>query len=270
MTDERNRALEEIKNFQERYEGKVEYDVGGSKDISPLVEHFFDTCIRVISCVNENDWNVIRNVKAIAEAGLYLSLNTFQNQSIAADEYACINEMYKELEKLLDDSLANARPLTVKIGKGGKLEHVRTDSENLTDWEDKIYCISMVLFHNQEEARSYPVSNRPDFKYMVFQSYNSLKCVISKLNTEWNALVRRGFSLEMYDAYRQSVMYEVKHGNNLSGARRYVGFMELLSGESKLIPVYKYVCVGYTLVSDTDSDIARIEPNKSEKVFRME
>ena len=268
MTNEKNRALGIIKSCEEQFSPKMYSPLGGgSQDIRPLVDRFFETCRRVIDCVNEKDWQVIKNVAAVAQAGLHAGLNTFTEESIQGENYEYMQDIFRELEKLLDDMLINARPLTVKIVDGGKLEHSLSDNYDKTEWSSKIHCISMILYYNQSNARV-PHMKNVDRNGMIFQSLKYLSEVVSLVNRDWNNLVDRGFSLVLFEAFKEKVMYEMGHGVVDSEDEKFSDFMAIICGEKKLIPVYKYTKLAYATVDRQASDQALIvQDEKFAEVF---
>lgn len=257
MTSKKSRALDVINNFEMQFIRGRTARGGGSKSIMPIVEPFFDTCRRVVQCIHEEDWQVMKNVTSIAEAGLYAGLNTFCNQDLSNKDYRFIKGIFAELEALLDEFLVNARPLTVRI-VDGKLEHVRPEGP-YTNWEEKISMISRVLHDNQMEVRN-PVGTTSNARCEnVMWSYEELLQVVHRLNSEWDALCRSGLSSELYSAYLESKGYNPEAS----------AFMGILEGKCKLIPVYKYAKVAYVVVDKELSDIARIEHGKRVRAYAL-
>ena len=250
MTNETSRARESISRFEAQFAGAVGASGGGSKSISPIVTTFFDTCNRVVSCINPQEWQVIRNVVSIAEAGLYAGLNTFPEQDVSEADYKCIKQIFVELENLLDETLINARPLTVRI-VDGKIEHSSMEGQSV-NLEEKIACISKILYCNQAKARCMrSIASRTVPRCdVILWKYEELWHVIGYMIEKWNDLKKRGYSAEVYGAYVESCEF------GKSGSKT---FMSLLEGRSKLIPVYRYTMVGYTTVDTEASDVARIE-----------
>lgn len=258
MTSEKNRALEMMSSFEMQIIGGRNANGGGSESILEIVMPFFDTCRRVTSCVNERDWQVIKNITAIAEAGLYAALNTFCEEDVCGEDYSHVKDIFSELAKLLDDFLANARPLTVRI-VDGKIEHVRPTNQITTNWEEKISCISKILYENQKEARdnvltAYTHSRSENLVW----SYKELWQVIHCLNEDWDALRQKGFSIDVYYAYLMSTAYSQEND-----------FMAILNGKCKLIPVYQYQQIGYATVEKECPDTARIEHGAMGQTFLL-
>lgn len=133
------------------------------------------------------------------------------------------------------------------------------------DFVDKIKCLDEILYNNMLKIDNQTENYRNG---MIFQNYEDLWRIIRKINTEWNNLCNRGFSIKVFYDY-WGVLKDDK-SKSISEEKKVEYFMNILDGKLKFIPIYKTDFIGFTLVKRECKKEEIIKTNKKYKSYSMQ
>lgn len=136
----------------------------------------------------------------------------------------------------------------------------------------KISCISEIVCKNHVGMHDSEEQHEHWRDGMIFQNYENLWKVIHRVNTEWDELWGRGFSLRVFCDFWKAFKDDRSRGEELSEEEKIKTFMALLDGKMKFIPVYRheYRPLGFKIVdNDFDDEIVYTSNVKNNKSHRM-
>lgn len=197
------------------------------------------------------------NINQFLLIPVLLAKNTRNYEDFSSEDLLSLRKIFEELYSLYDEIILE-RTDESHIKFGEKImaiyELVRTNAVHMTDRREK------------------HVENWRDG--MLFQIYENLWKVIHRLNTEWDELCLRGFSLEaVFYPFAESVRYSREIHEEMSEEDKFQSFMDILDGNKKFVPVYvhEYRLLGFRTV-DLDDDMVEViteDNKKDEPIHRM-
>lgn len=139
------------------------------------------------------------------------------------------------------------------------------------DFENQIRCISEIVCKNkigmQDRIRKDPQNYRDG---MIFQNYERLLEIIHRLNTEWNLLCSRGFSVKVFHDFWNFFNYSRAQGEEMNEDEKFETFMAILDGTMKFVPVYEHKPVCLKPVANSfKGEIVKTIENKYSKPYRL-
>ena len=178
------------------------YDASCAKEIQPMLKAFFDKALSSV------DWGTGHNaqyyrIEDIVEAVCNLAKNTCPNERMSEKDVKSFKKLLEEFYILLDEILENC------------------DYNNLYKFEclQQIVCNGM---HDSEEEHE----NWRDG--MIFQDLENLWKIVHRVNTQWNDLYSRGFSLSVFNSFWNDFNDSIRNGEKLSEEEKFNAFMELM------------------------------------------
>ena len=190
-------------------------------EVAPMLEAFFEQSVkRVEEILDETELAHIMSgqLECVMEAAMNVALNTRNYEPLTAEEFEALQRIFAEL-KLLQNEV---------VGSWGIL--------------DKIRCICEIACKNMVGMRDTKNSHERYRDGMIFQKYDDLYKIIHRVNTEWEDLCKRGFSVQVFYDYWQALPYT---GIKTEEEKMEL-LMSLLDGRIKFQPVYK--AVAYRMV----------------------
>lgn len=230
------------------------YHVSCAEEIKPMLKAFFRKSMS--AKVNwEDGGSVCWNIEAITEAAKYLAENTRNYERMRDEDVKAFEKIFEELDALHAEAL---KP--------------NSQSQHKDYLSDKISCISEIACKNHVGMHDSKEQHEHWRDGMIFQDYENLWKVIHRVNTEWDDLCSRGFSLRVFYDFWDVLKYERILAEEMSEKEKIKTFMALLDGKMKFIPVYhhEYTLLGFKVVdNDFDDEIVYTSDVKNKKSHRM-
>lgn len=196
------------------------HSVQCAKEIKPLIKDFFNKAMSVAK-VREDGTDVCSYIESIAEAVKYLARNTRNYARIKDQEVEVLNKIFQEFDALLEETM-----------------NLKAQYRYASNLACKISYITEILYRNQVGMHD----SKEDHKHwrdgMIFQSYESLWKVIHRVNTEWEELRKRRFSIELFYDFCTVCQYDRSRGKEMDEEEKINNFMSVLDGKMKFILVY--------------------------------
>lgn len=174
------------------------------------------------NCMNARvKWNgaaVCWQLEEIVKILPYLAQNTRNYQKLSDEDMASLEKIFEELNELRSEVILRNSQFRCK-----------------DELSNKIGCISEILQKNKFGLHDSAVSEGNWRDGMLFQSYENLWKVIHRVNTEWEELWSRGFSVNVFIQYW--LMFQSERGNGVekSEKEKLKEFMELLDGKMRYV-----------------------------------
>mgnify|MGYP007069948608 CR=1 FL=1 len=237
--------MENVKDnlFINRMEGYMNLALFGNgiykpcaSEIRSIVIDFFKSTMRI-----DIDWDnggIRWQIERVSEIVKYIAQNTRDYYKMASNEVEVVRELVKEIYLLRDEAL-----------RIDAMNDLHKESNSDIDFGHKIACIGEIIRKNMtgmhDEAKS------KDYKDgMIFQNLENLLKLVHRLNTEWDDLCNRGFSLNVINDFIQAVEYDRKRGHELDEEEKYDIFNNILDGNMKFVPVFRLVPECYVPVAN--------------------
>lgn len=225
------------------------YQVSCAEEIKPMLKTFFKKSMS--AKVNWKDGGAVCcQIEHITEAVQYLAMNTRNYESMSKEDVKVFQKMFEEFDALHAEAL-------------------KLNSQSLSD---RISCISEIACKNHIGMHDSEEQHEHWRDGMIFQNYESLWKVIHRVNTEWDELCSRGFSLRVFYDFWDVFRYDRSRGEEMSEEEKLKTFMALLDGRMKFIPVYhhEYRPLGFKVVDNNfDDEIVYTSDVKNNKSHRM-
>lgn len=238
-------------NLEKAMDGSYRH-VPCAKEIIPMLEDFFVKCTNAKFDLDVNDV-VCWRIEKLTEIMMHIAMNTRNYEKLSVEDIIALRKIFEELNALLTEAL-----------------EVNSQSDCQNDFDNKINCINeiicknMVAMHDSEEKHD----NYRDG--MIFQNYEDLWKVIHRVNTEWNQLCSRGFSLRVFYDYWEAFKYDRLYDLEKAEGEKLETFMALLDGKMKCVPVYEHRPVCFKVVdNDFEGEIIRTFENRYSKPYRL-
>lgn len=202
-----------------------------SSVLLPLVDAFFNKLQQSqIELLSENQLHWERVIR-LGIATKLLVQNTIMYAVKEADVEA-FRKLFIELEVLHSEVLKN-------YSEGSSDRNVSY----------KITVISTVFYSNTSRATSNSLYEAYSREGMLFHDYEYLWKFIHKMNVEWEDLIKRGFSQEVFKHFCEFVTYH-RYLNAYHEEPDHITYghlLNILDGTCKLIPVYECKPVSYEI-----------------------
>ena len=233
-------------NMKKALEGGYRH-VPCAEELIPMLEDFFAKSTNA-----KVEWNVDNSVcwhiEQLTEIMMYIAMNTRNYEKLSDEDVTALRKIFEELNSLYTEALELNLQSTCK-----------------NDFSSKINCIDEIIRKNMVGMNDSEVANDNYRDGMIFQNYEDLWKVIHRVNTEWEQLCNRGFSLTVFHDYCESITYEIK-----TEEEKLENFMALLDGKMKFVPVYEYKPVRFKLVdNDFEGKIVNIIENRYSNSYRL-
>lgn len=220
MLSKNNPFLSRMADYMNDALNSVDYSHGKcASEIVPMVKAFFEKSMS--ATINWNGSYVCINIENISEIGKFLAMNTRDYEKLSDEDVASLKKLFEELNILHNEAL----------------EH---QSEDNYDFDRKISCISEIICKNMVGIHELKDNYRDG---MIFQSYEDLWKIIHRVNTEWDELCNRGFSLKVFYNYWDSFKYDRKMECEKTEEEKLKNFMGILDGKMKFVPLYSPVSI---------------------------
>jgi len=225
-------------NHKKALEG-YPYGRGLSESILPSITQIFNRLT-----LTKIDWNGSKTHEAsyfesISEITLHVSLNTQAGEIITGRELEAVESIFVDLNGLIDYVLVH------------KHEQFNQDFSNKLQTLNEIACKNMVNMKRRDCEND---AAKVNINGKIFRTYENLYKVLHRINIEWYELIARGFSRNIWYAYRDSFEYNLRIiGTEKSEKEKLNDFMGILDGTIKLVPQYELVAVSYQAVPTTCS-----------------
>lgn len=225
-----------------------------AEEIVPMIKALYEKSINAkvkwdgaIVC-----WHIEKIVKMLQ----YLAYNTRNYEKLSDEDVVSLKKIFDELDVLHAEAIFR--------------DSQSRYEDNLTP---KIDCISEILCQNMADMYDSKEDHHDWRDGMMFQNYEDLWKIIHRINTEWEELCTRGFSMNVFDDYRKSFQYDRENGMEMSEEMKLKTFMALLDGKMKFVPVYRHECrlLGLKVVNnDAEDEIIYTSEDISRKnAYRM-
>ncbi len=235
--------------FISRMTGHIKYAMDNepyAEEIKPMLKAFLEKCMSAEANWEDDDI-VCVHVQNITLVAHNLADNTRTYEKISDEDVQVFQKIFYELNELLEEALN----LTSQH-KGYLIE--------------KIMCIDRIAYNNHANIYSSRRQNESWRESMVFKNYENLWKMIHRVNTKWDELCSRGFSIRVVNDFYNSLNKEMSEEEKINT------FMLLLDGKMKFIPVYRheYTPLGFKIVdNDFDDEIIYASDTKYNKSYRM-
>lgn len=231
------------------------YHVSCAEEIKPMLKAFFKKSMS--AKVNwEDGGSVCSQIEKITEAVQHIAENTRNYERMSDEEVTVFQKIFEEFDAL------HAEVLNL---------YSQSQYKNSIMY-DKINCICEIACKNHVGTQDSKVMHEHWRNGMIFQNYENLWKVIHRVNTEWDELCSRGFSLKVFYDFWDVFKYDRNHGEEISEEEKIKTFMALLDGKMKFIPVYRheYRPLGFKIVdNDFDDEIVYTSDVKNNNSHRM-
>ena len=235
-----NNFFSRMTNYISRAMENSSHHAACAEEIRPMLKDFLK---KVMS--TDVDWNSVGNVcwniENITKAVQYLAENTRNYQKMSDEDIEAFKKIFEEIYALYDETLKK-----------------KDQDENIAD---KISCISEIANKNKTGMHDSPMSHEYWKDGMIFQNYENLWKIIHRVNTEWDELCSRGFSVKIFYQFWEAFKYDKasskeRAGKEMSEQEKIEFFMELLDGKMKFVPVYQheYRFLGFKVVDKKEED----------------
>lgn len=222
-----------------------------AEEILPMLVEFFAKCRD--AKVEWNGASVCWNIEKLTEIMQHIAMNTRNYEKLSDEDITSLRKIFDELNALYAEAL-----------ELDSQSDCRNDFSSKISCLDEILCKNMVGMHDSEEEHE----NYRDG--MIFQNYEDLWKVIHRVNTEWEQLCNRGFSLRVFYDYWESFKYERSAGLRKTEEEKLETFMALLDGKMKFVPIYEHRPVGYKIVDNNfEGKIVNTLENRYSKPYRL-
>lgn len=238
-------------NMRKAMDGSYRH-VPCAEEIIPMLEDFF---VKSTNAIVEWDKNseVCWHIEKLTEIMQHIAMNTRNYEKLSNEDVTALRKIFEELNVLLTEAV-----------KLNFLSDCKNDFRNKIDCIDEIICKNMVGMHDSEEKHD----NYRDG--MIFQNYEDLWKVIHRINTEWDQLCNRGFSLRVFYDYWESFKYDRLYYSEKAEEEKLGTFMALLDGKMKFVPVYEHRPVSFKVVdNDFEGEIINTFENRYSKPYRL-
>jgi len=248
LSKKSNPFLSRMTNYMNDALNSVDYSHGKcASEIVPMVKAFFEKSMS--AKINWDGSCVCHNIEDISEIAKFLAMNTRNYQKLSNEDVASLKKLFEELNTLHNEALKHK---------------FQIPSKDTYDFESKITCISEIICKNMVYMHELKENYRDG---MIFQSYENLWKVIHRVNTEWNELCDRGFSLKVFYDYRDSFRYDRMMECEKTEEEKFKSFMGILDGKMKFVPLYRPVCL--TVVDNNFKEEFVQEENPSITLYGM-
>lgn len=248
--------------FFERMTDEVDNVITGKYFHSPCNVEIIPmiTTLHVKIITTKIEWNGssacwhLENLLTIAK---YIAENTRNYEKLSDEDYTSLRKLFEELDDIYTQALAlNSQEQSAELG-----EKITCITE--------IVCKNMVGMHDTEEEHDEHWRDG-----MIFQSYENLWKVVHRINTEWDELRSRGFSLHStFYPFWDAFIYSRKNYTEMTEETKFNTFMDILDGKVKFIPVYQHEFRLLGLKTekwdDAKDEIVYENPEKSTRAYRM-
>lgn len=181
-------------------------------EIKSMIEDFF---IQSMESINLNESNVCWHIVKITEIVRHLAGNTRNYSKLSTEDITFLKKIFYELEVL------RSEVLTCSL----------LQSSN-SDLSLKIICINEIICKNMVGMRDSKEKHNNYRDGMIFQNYEDLWKIIHRVNTEWNELCKKGFSLTLFYNYWISFKHDRATGVEKSESEKLMSFMAVLDGKN--------------------------------------
>jgi hypothetical protein len=188
-----------------------------SSDIKVIIEIFFDNFYNAVDRARVSKEMLEPIINGVVDAAHNLSKNTVFGEKIGEKGKKFIKLTFNELITLFVEAINN----------------INRDNYYL----NKINCINKLLFKNNH--------------IRLFNEYKNLYKVISLVNSNYDELVKRGFSIKTCNDIIDC-LYD-NHDEN-TDAERIELFKGILNGTMKFHPKYEQKAIGYQIVPSDYND----------------
>jgi len=226
-------------NHKKAIEG-YPYGRGLSESILPSITQIFNRLT-----LTKIDWYGNKTYEAnyfesISEITLHISLNTQAGEVICGSELEAVEAIFKDLNGLIDYVIVH--------------KHEQFNQ----DFNRKLQCLNEIACKNMVNMKRRDCENdaaKVNTNGKIFRTYENLYKVFHRINIEWDELIARGFSRNIWFAYRDSFEYNLRIiGIEKSEEEKLNDFMGILDGTVKLIPQYEIKAVSYQAVSTASTE----------------
>lgn len=175
----------------------------------------------------EIDWEygpACGHLEKLLTIAKYVAENTKVSKELTFKDSNSIHKIFEELNSLYDEVLVT---------------NSRKSRYQTFDLGTRISCIEEVVRRNI--VTMYDSDDEHLISHMVFRSYENLWKIVHRINTEWEELCLRNFSMHsIYYPFRDFFIYSMNAHKEMSEEEKYQTFMAILDGKRKFIPVYKH------------------------------
>ena len=182
-----NNFFSRMTNYIARAMENSSHHAACAEEIQPMLKAFLK---KVMSA--DVDWNSAKNVcwniESITKAVQYLAENTRNYQKMSDEDLEAFKKIFEEIYALYDETLKK-----------------KDQGENITN---KISCISEIANKNKVGMHDSPISHEDWRDGMIFRNYENLWKVIHRVNTEWDELCSRGFSVNVFYEFWEAFKYD--------------------------------------------------------------
>lgn len=224
-----------------------------AEEIVPMIKALYEKSVN--AKVKWDGAGVCWHIERIVEMLPYLAENTRNYEKLSDEDVASIKKIFDELDALHAEAISR-----------NSQSRYKDDLSHKTSCISEILCKNMVDMHDSEEDHH----NWRDG--MIFQNYEDLWKIIHRINTEWEELCSRGFSLNVFYDYWKSFQYDRADGKEMSEERKFKTFIALLDGKMKFVPVYRreYRLLGLKVANnDAENEIIYNSEDRSRKAYRL-
>ncbi len=221
-----------------------------AREIRPMVIHFFNKCIR--TKIKWNGENICWHIEHITDIAKYLAMNTRNYEKLTPEELTAMRKIFLEIKSLYGEAFT-----CVSHSEG-------------EEFRRKVICISEIVRKNMTGMHDTEEDHGAYRDGMIFQSYENLWKIIHRVNTEWEELTSRGFSLNVFNDYWETFQYDRETGQEKTEEEKFDTFMKLLDGKMKFVPVYEHTPICFKVVdNDFEEVIVTKKETKYSKPYRL-
>lgn len=223
-----------------------------AEEIVPMIKDFFKKSMSANIKWDDN-LRVPYHVEDIADIVTNLAHNTRSYERFTDEDMSSFIKIFNELDALREEALLCYSQFKYKY-----------------DLSSKISCISEMIKQNMLGTHDSLENHKNWRDGMIFQSYENLWKVIHRVNTEWEELCGRGFSLRVFYDYRDAFEYDRRIGQEQTEDEKLKTFMALLDGTMKFVPVYEHKAVCFKVVeNDFKEVVTHTFENRYDKPYRL-
>lgn len=222
-----------------------------AEEIRPMIKAFFKKSMN--AKVQWDGSEVCYHIEGITQIVRVLAMNTRNYEKLSSKEIASLKKIFDELDVLHTEALQH-----------------NSQSKSKYDLSLKIDCISGIIWRNMADMHDSREKHENYRDGMIFQNYEDLWKVIHRVNTEWNELCNRGFSLRVFDDYWEALRYERGIGQQKREEEKLATLMEILDGKKKFVPIYEHKAICFKVVdNDFEGEIVNTLENEYSRPYRM-
>ena len=223
-----------------------------AEEIKPIIKAFFKKAMNA-----KVDWDETEaglNIERITEIVMELAMNTRNYEELRVEDVISLKKIFDELDVLYTEA--------IEVSFQSKYDEY--------NFCRKIDCIKEIVCKNNCGMHDSKEKHENYRDGMIFQSYENLWKVIHRVNTEWNELCGRGFSLRVFYDYWESFKYDRTCGLEKSEEEKFTSFMAVLDGKKKFIPIYEKRPVCFKVVdNDFEGEIVNTIENRCSEPYRL-